>query len=295
KQDDNLQSSHFVREIYENEIFPYRESPSGIPTNITVLNVGYYPDENIIMTKDLGRDFVSVRKSLDSLRLLMKEDLLKVNPELSINQSYPAVGPLHTSNTKTINGFLGKTVLNDVREKLVNNRLMYGDYSPFMEVMGIHPKDPAVDVALKFQSILFGAPYISYFSYTLPEDIRQTLSFWVKYWKSNSQYLLSDDFDAYDPVHHYTVLRAGNETKQIIDFYARTAPFDLGYFNFETADLINSSDYPYLAITGTPTGKVDYITYDYTGKYTNRGSLKFKKNVAILDVPVGGFVRLIVK
>jgi len=39
------QSSHFVREIYENEIFPYRESPSGIPTNITVLNVAYYPDE----------------------------------------------------------------------------------------------------------------------------------------------------------------------------------------------------------------------------------------------------------
>jgi len=45
KQNSNLQSSHFVREIYENEIFPYRESPSGIPTNITVLNVAYYPDE----------------------------------------------------------------------------------------------------------------------------------------------------------------------------------------------------------------------------------------------------------
>jgi cell surface protein SprA len=39
------QSSHFVREIYENEIFPYRESPSGIPTNITVLNLAYYPEE----------------------------------------------------------------------------------------------------------------------------------------------------------------------------------------------------------------------------------------------------------
>lgn len=45
KQDPDLQSSHFVREIYENEIFPYRESPSGIPTNITVLNLAYYPDE----------------------------------------------------------------------------------------------------------------------------------------------------------------------------------------------------------------------------------------------------------
>jgi cell surface protein SprA len=39
------QSSHFVREIYENEIFPLRESPSGIPTNMTVLNLAYYPGE----------------------------------------------------------------------------------------------------------------------------------------------------------------------------------------------------------------------------------------------------------
>jgi alpha-galactosidase len=256
---------------------------------------GYYPDENIIMTDDIGRDFVSVRKSLDSLRLMMQNEMLTINPELSIIQSYPAVGPMHTSNTKTINGFLGTTVLNDVREKLVNNRLMYGEYSPFMEIMGIHPKDPAVDVALKFQSILFGAPYISYFSYTLPENIRETLSFWIKYWKTNSQYLLGIDFEAYDPVHHYTILRAGDETKQIVAFYARTEPFDLGYFNFEMADLINSSGYPYLMVSGTPTGKVDYITYDHTGKYTDRGTLKFKKEVATIEVPVGGFTRLIVK
>jgi cell surface protein SprA len=45
KQNPDEQSSHFVREIYENEIFPYRESPSGIPTNLTVLNIAYYPNE----------------------------------------------------------------------------------------------------------------------------------------------------------------------------------------------------------------------------------------------------------
>jgi len=39
------QSSHFVREIYENEIFPLYESPSGIPTALTVLNLAFYPDE----------------------------------------------------------------------------------------------------------------------------------------------------------------------------------------------------------------------------------------------------------
>ncbi len=45
KQNPGEQSSHFVREIYENEIFPNKESPSGIPANISVLNVAFYPDE----------------------------------------------------------------------------------------------------------------------------------------------------------------------------------------------------------------------------------------------------------
>jgi len=45
KNNPDLQSSHFVREIFETEIFPFKESPSGIPTNIAVLNVAYYPQE----------------------------------------------------------------------------------------------------------------------------------------------------------------------------------------------------------------------------------------------------------
>jgi len=45
KQNPESQSSHFVREIYENEIFPNRESTSGIPTTLSVLNVAFYPGE----------------------------------------------------------------------------------------------------------------------------------------------------------------------------------------------------------------------------------------------------------
>jgi cell surface protein SprA len=45
KQDANEQSSHFVREIYENEIFPNTNSASGVPTTISILNLAYYPEE----------------------------------------------------------------------------------------------------------------------------------------------------------------------------------------------------------------------------------------------------------
>ncbi|MCD6332439.1 MAG: cell surface protein SprA, partial [Bacteroidales bacterium] len=48
------QSSHFVREIQEQEIFPYKESPNNIPTYIQVLNLAYYPQERGPYNYDAG-------------------------------------------------------------------------------------------------------------------------------------------------------------------------------------------------------------------------------------------------
>ncbi len=45
KDDPDEQSNHFSRIIYESEIFPNRETAYGQPTNISVLNVAYYPSE----------------------------------------------------------------------------------------------------------------------------------------------------------------------------------------------------------------------------------------------------------
>ncbi|MBN2637086.1 MAG: cell surface protein SprA [Prolixibacteraceae bacterium] len=45
KNNPNLQSNHFVREIFEQELFPFREQPVGQPTNIAVLDLAFYPKE----------------------------------------------------------------------------------------------------------------------------------------------------------------------------------------------------------------------------------------------------------
>ena len=44
KEDIQQQSNHFVREILETEVFPNKETASGQPMNIAVLNMAYYPD-----------------------------------------------------------------------------------------------------------------------------------------------------------------------------------------------------------------------------------------------------------
>jgi cell surface protein SprA len=45
KNDKDQQSNHLVREVYENEIFPDKETPVGLPTNIPVLDLAFYPQE----------------------------------------------------------------------------------------------------------------------------------------------------------------------------------------------------------------------------------------------------------
>jgi cell surface protein SprA len=41
----DAQSSHFVREVFEKEIFPNKETLQGIPTTIQTLSLAFYPDE----------------------------------------------------------------------------------------------------------------------------------------------------------------------------------------------------------------------------------------------------------
>ncbi len=45
RNDLDQQSNHFVREVLETEIWPNKESPTGLPAPIPVLNMAYYPSE----------------------------------------------------------------------------------------------------------------------------------------------------------------------------------------------------------------------------------------------------------
>ena len=59
KNNPDLQSSHYVREVFEREIWPNKESPSGIPTNIAVLNLSFYPTEKGPYNYDLSPSIYS--------------------------------------------------------------------------------------------------------------------------------------------------------------------------------------------------------------------------------------------
>jgi cell surface protein SprA len=45
RNDPNQRSNHFVREVLETEIWPNKESPTGIPSPIPIMNMAFYPSE----------------------------------------------------------------------------------------------------------------------------------------------------------------------------------------------------------------------------------------------------------
>jgi cell surface protein SprA len=45
RDDEEQLSNHYVREVLETEVFPNKENPQGLPLNIPVLNLSFYPSE----------------------------------------------------------------------------------------------------------------------------------------------------------------------------------------------------------------------------------------------------------
>jgi cell surface protein SprA len=59
KNNKEIQSNNLVREVYEKEIFPDRETPVGLPTNIPVFDLAFYPAEKGPYNFDTGASTVS--------------------------------------------------------------------------------------------------------------------------------------------------------------------------------------------------------------------------------------------
>lgn len=67
RNDPGQRSNHFVREVLETEIWPNKESPTGIPSPIPILNMAFYPGERGPYNYDAAPSPYSKGKAQDGL------------------------------------------------------------------------------------------------------------------------------------------------------------------------------------------------------------------------------------
>jgi len=254
---------------------------------------GFYPNEGAVIDPDKGRDFVSIDLAVDTLYADMKTRLNAIKPNFFIGQIFSVVGPNLVSYQNFLTGFVGVENTQVVREKMVNNRLLYGKFTPFMEVVAINPRESEEDIARKLQSVLFGNPYLSFYATTLPEASKQTIRFWLDYWKKNHKVIFEGSFEPMQVSRFYPGIKVENEQKIIYMVYedytinlpvVLNKPIDVihskttGNIQF----LMNKADVHY-----------NYEIFDCKGVSTEKGIVKCKnKNAVDFVVPTAGFIRI---
>jgi len=254
---------------------------------------GFYPKEGALIEEDSGRDFISIDLAVDTLYSDMETRLKTIKPDIFMGQKFPVVGPNLVSYQSFLTGFVGVENSQVVREKMVNNRLLYGKYTPFMEVVAFNPKENAEDVARKLQSVLFGNPYLSFYITTLPVEVKQTIRFWLDYWKKNYDVIFEGDFEPMQVSRFYPVIKVEHEQKTIYMLY-EDFTVNLPVSLHSPIDVINSKITPTVQFQLSKTGAVyNYEIFNCKGVSTEKGVTKNKnKNLVDFLVPTGGFIRI---
>lgn len=253
----------------------------------------FYPKEGAVIEDDKGRDFVSIDLAVDTLYKDLEKRLRSIKPDIFMGQKFPVVGPNLVSYQNFLTGFVGVENAQVVREKMVNNRLLYGKYTPFMEVVAINPREKAEDIARKMQSVLFGNPYLSFYVTTLPAESKQTIRFWLDYWRKNYDVLFEGEFEPLQVSRYYPVIKVENEAKTIYALYEEY-PISLPLVLQSTIDVINSKATPEVQFLLNKSGvQYNYEIFDCRGISTEKGVMKGKtRNAFDLLIPTGGFIRI---
>lgn len=254
---------------------------------------GFYPKEGAVIDPDKGRDFVSIDLAVDTLYADMKTRLNAIKPNFFMGQIFSVVGPNLVSYQNFLTGFVGVENTQVVREKMVNNRLLYGKFTPFMEVVAINPRESEEDIARKLQSVLFGNPYLSFYATTLPEASKQTIRFWLDYWKKNHKVIFEGSFEPMQVSRFYPGIKVENEQKiiyMVYEDYTINLPVVLN----KPIDVIHSKTTGNIQfLMNKADAHYNYEIFDCKGVSTEKGIVKCKnKNAVDFVVPTAGFIRI---
>ena len=254
---------------------------------------GFYPKEGAVIDQDKGRDFVSIDLAVDTLYSDMKTRLNAIKPNFFMGQIFSVVGPNLVSYQNFLTGFVGVENTQVVREKMVNNRLLYGKFTPFMEVVAINQRETEEDIARKLQSVLFGNPYLSFYVTTLPEASKQTIRFWLDYWKANHKVIFEGSFEPMQVSRFYPGIKVENDQKiiyMVYEDYTINLPVVLN----KPVDVINSKTVGNIQfLVNKADAHYNYEIFDCKGVSTEKGIVKCKsKNAVDFAVPTAGFIRI---
>lgn len=251
------------------------------------------PAPNSIPEDAAPRRDVTVAEAGASFLAEVADRLLAINPDvmLEFRQSY--IGP---AMRRCGNIFRVGDVPNDFPSNRINSldlRMLSGNTAVHSDMIMWHPDDSVESAALQLIHSLFAVPQISVLIDEIPEEHRQMLSAYLKFWRANRDLLLDGRLTPFEIGMNYPQVHAQNADTCLAAIYGNTVvhlPDKLP----PRIILVNGTFTPRVTIQLPPdcadSGKLHML--DCMGNSVTEKVLDLTPGLLQLDIPVAGVAYL---
>lgn len=256
--------------------------------------MGFFkPGKDTDLTAKNGRDFASVNDAVDKLMTDIMNRLTTINPDAMIEFRQPYIGPLMRKygNMLRAADCPNMGIVNKVR--VTDIRLLADSSAVHSDMLMWHNNDPVESAALQILNVIFSVPQVSVRLNEVPQNHKDMIAFWIKYWNENNATLMDKGFYPKSPDALYPIIQAGDENKIITAVYQdQIVENDFEIFP-ESYDIINAKKSTKVVILNNKDfGLLNYRTYNCMGEQVEEGRVKFKEGSLVLNVPSSGLIKI---
>ncbi len=253
----------------------------------------FKPGEDTELTAEDGRDYASVYHAVDRLMTDIMGRLKEKNPEILIEFRQPYIGPLMRKYGNMLRAADCPNMATINRVRTTDTRLLGGSSAIHADMLMWHPNDPVEHAALQILNIMFSVPQISVRLNEIPQEHKDMIAFWVKYWNENQEVLMKSDFIPQKPDELYPLIKAQNTHKAVIGLYGNDMILSAGMANLEAFDIINARNKTQVVILNNSDMGVYHLqVLDCMGETVSERKITLNKGAVVIDVPASGLVKL---
>lgn len=247
-----------------------------------------YPETNFDPD---GKDMLSINGAVDLLLTQVRTELEKIKPDIFIEFRQKYTGPAMRKYGNMLRAFdcPGDYTMNRIR--IADIKMLAGNTAVHADMVKWNFDESVEDASLHYINTLFGVPQISVFLTKAPQEQLKMIAFYTKYWKENSDLLLSGAFTPRLPLENYPIQWATLDDKTIIGLHSDQVVSLENPMN--TIDIINAKTTKNVFINALLSlGDFDCKTYDCQGNLLNTIILAINEGNFQIEVPTGGLVQL---
>ena len=228
---------------------------------------------DLSLKPDDRRDIKSLEEAVNTLMIAIHDALTEINPDILIEFRETYVGPCirQYGNMLRVTDCPNDALIN--RTDSINMRLVSGNTAVHSDMLMWHKNDKVETAAMQITNSIF----------SLKEDHKKMLAFYLDFWRKNKEILTEGEIYANNPEVGYSLVWSVKNGDAVFAAYSN-AIVDIKDMN--TAKIINSTNFDSLAVENAQ-GK-DFEVVNCMGEVLETG--KIESNLAKINVPLSGII-----